>query len=149
METYPQWWKPVCDLMVRDNLPFRRAAFNCGQDLPVEEAAKIETQHAFQRCLETQRRAFYKEIGSNAGWSKRAAIGQLLMYADKLSKDGAYDKAVEAVNKACRLEGWIGGDQDIKVFGNLSAKEFDDIRTKLKDNLERASPPGVGEPLPN
>jgi hypothetical protein len=80
-------------------------------------------------------------MGRDPDWNKKTAVGTLLFLAEELRNAGDFDKAAEVILKAAKIEGWLSNEvAQISVFGNLSQRELDDARRRLKDALEGSKP---------
>lgn len=126
-------------MMVRQDVGLRQAAHELGFELSVAEEEAIRRRKSFQRLLWLERFRYYDEVAKSPERNRSSMVGQLMLCAQKLMLEGAFDKAAEVLYKAARLEGWIGGEGNVNVFADLTAKDIQSIREKLKsDKLEPA-----------
>ncbi len=111
------------------------------------ESTNTFRSKTFQRLLRAERLRYYQEMGRDPDWGKKTAVGLLLHCAEELRIAGEYDKAAEVILKAAKIEGWLGNEvAQISVFGNLSQRELDDARARLKKQLEA---PEASEGIPS
>lgn len=135
-----EWFQPAAELMAREGLTLAEAATRLGQPVTREEATRIFRTKQFQSLLRSERLRFHAEVGRNPEWSRKTAIGQLLVCIERLMEEGAYDKAAEVILKATKVEGWLGNETQVTVFNGLSHRDLEAIRTRLK-NPETPSEP--------
>lgn len=87
-----------------------------------------------------ERNRYYAEVGQDPEWRRKTAIGMLLSCVQRLIEDGAHDKAAEVILKAARVEGWLDSETQVNVFANLSQKDLDAVREKLKEKAAASAP---------
>lgn len=119
--------------MVRQGLSLRQAASESGIDLTEKDCATLERRKSFNRLLWQARHQYWAEIARDPERSKESLIGQLCVLAQKLDADGSYDKAANVLFQAAKVEGWTTGDTQVNVFGQLTAKEFSELRERIKN----------------
>lgn len=124
--------QPAIDLMVRQGISLRQAASLAGIVLTEKDCENLERRKSFNRLLWETRNQYWAELSRDPNYSKDSAIGQLITLAQKLTEDGSYDKAAEVVFKAAKIQGWTGNETQVNVFGQLTAKEFSELREKIK-----------------
>lgn len=56
----------------------------------------------------------------------------MINLSQKLEDEGEHDKAAEVLFKIAKMTGWVGPESTVSVFGELSQRDLDAIRTKLK-----------------
>jgi hypothetical protein len=127
-----QWMQPLAELMAREGLSVAEAATRNSVPLTKEAAAKLFKTKSFQSLLRSERLRYYAEVGRNPEWSRKTAIGQLLVCIQELMTNGEYDKAAEVILKATKVEGWLGNETQVTVFNGLSQRDLEAIRTKLR-----------------
>lgn len=125
--------------MVRENLPFRQAASECGVSLEVEKAAIIHRSRTFQQVLWQARFEFYTEIATSPTRTKAAALGLMVVAIQELAKESEWEKVLEGVLKLAKVEGWIGGDANVNVFANVTAKDIEAEKQRLLQLLGSSS----------
>ncbi len=123
--------------MAREGLSLREAATRLQVALSSEDVANLFRTKGFQKLLQTERYRFFREIAGDPEWSKRTAIGQMLYANQRLMEQGEYSQVIEGVLKVAKLEGWVGSESTVNVFGGLSQVEFDQMRQQLKDAVAK------------
>lgn len=129
--------RPIAELMAREGLTLRVAATRLQLALSSEEAANLFRTKGFQKLLQTERYRFFREIAADPEWSKRTAIGQMLYANQRLMEQGEYSQVIEGVLKVAKLEGWIGSESTVNVFGGLSQLEMDGLRESLLKEVSK------------
>ena len=127
--------------MARESLTLAEAATRLHVPITREEAAKTFKTKSFQSLLRSERLRYYAEVGRDPEWSRKTAIGQLLVCIQSLMAEGMYDKAAEVILKATKVEGWLGNETQVTVFNGLTARDFEAIRAKLKGTAESGTEP--------
>jgi len=61
--------------------------------------------------------------------------------SQKLEEEGEYDKAAEVLLKIAKIRGWVGPENQVSIFGELSQSDLDGIRKKIEGALEKPSRP--------
>lgn len=130
------WFHEAADRMVRERKPLRVVAMEMELGLTSVEADKTEKSENFRRVLNKIRNRFYSELGNDPEKTKAALIGRMLLAADELFAEGEYEKGADVVLKLAKVEGIVGAEGTVNVFGGLSAKDIDDLRTKLQNNVQ-------------
>jgi hypothetical protein len=128
------YFQPAAELIAREGLTLAEALTRLEQPVTREAAAKLFKTKQFQALLRAERLRFYAEVGRNPEWSRKTAIGQLLVCIQELMAAGEYDKAAEVILKATKVEGWLGNETAITVFNGLSQQQLEQIRSRLKPN---------------
>ena len=119
--------------MVRNGLSLRQAANDLNIAVTSVDLENIQRRRSFQEQLRNERKRYYQELGSDPGVTKAALIGRLLILADKLYEEGAFDKSGEVLFKVAKIRGDVGADASVNVFADLSAKEYEEVRKRLKE----------------
>jgi hypothetical protein len=52
-------------------------------------------------------------------------------------EQGEYSQVIEGVLKVAKLEGWIGSESTVNVFGGLSQLEMDGLRESLLKEVSK------------
>ena len=81
-------------------------------------------------------------IANDPTRTKSVVLGQLVVLADKLTREGEYDKAAGVLEKLAKLEGWQGADSNVNIFAGLTAKDIAEARARITKGL----PGGPGGP---
>jgi hypothetical protein len=126
--------------MVRQKVSLRQAVVDLNLD-PVtpEEAIRLEESPAFQECFTKELYRFFKELGEDVDRNKGALVGEMLYCVRKLTEEGSYDKALEGLFKIARVEGHVGGESNVNVFANVTAKDIEEARKELSKNGKSTS----------
>lgn len=132
------WLAEACEMMARRGVSLQVAAQELGYALDARGAETIQRRKSFGRLLWAARFRFHAEVAGDPGRTKDATIGQLQVLAEKLTKDGAYDKAAEVLFKISKMEGWVGPEQEVNVFGSLTASDLAEIRQRLAGDEKKA-----------
>lgn len=127
------WQTEAIQLMVRSGLSLRQATNDLNIAVTSVDLENIQRRRSFQDQLRNERKRYYQELGSDPGVTKAALIGRLLILADKLYEQGDFDKSGEVLFKVAKIRGDVGADAAVNVFGNLSAKDYDQIRRSLEE----------------
>lgn len=121
--------------MARESISIREAATRLKIPIGNEEAANTFRTKGFQRLLRNARQQFYMEIANDPTWSRRTAVGKMLYLIDRLMDAGENDKAVEALLKVARVEGWLSNENTVNVFNSLTDKELEDLKTRAAERV--------------
>ena len=127
------WDQKVAERMVRDRLSFRHACNEAQIDLAGDDALRIERSKAFREAYQVEFYRFYDEMVHDPRRTKDSTIGEMLAATRELMRAGQFDKALEGFFKICRVEGWVGGETNTVVFGNVSQKEIEAMREKIRE----------------
>lgn len=121
----------AAEIMVRESKSLTQAATDLGIAVSGPELKKIEKRPSFQRLLWDARNKWNKEVADIPSRTKQSTIGMLQVIAQKLFEEGNFDKAAEVLLKLAKMEGWVGDASTVNVFGSLSAKDIEDLKTKV------------------
>jgi hypothetical protein len=131
------WWAPAAELMAREGLTLAESVTRLGVAINTIEARNTFRSAQFQRLLLTTRNRHFREVGTNAEWSKKTAVGQLLECAAALFARGEFDKCAEVILKATKIEGWVGEAGNVNVFAGMTGRDLDQIRAKLQERKDQ------------
>ena len=123
--------RPLAELMAREGLTLREAATRLSLQLDSVEAANLFRTKGFQKLLQTERYRFFREIAGDPEWSKRTAIGQMLYANQRLMEQGEYSQVIEGVLKVAKLEGWVGSESTVNIFGGVSQEDINQMKVQL------------------
>jgi len=129
----PSWLTEAIERIVRNGITLKQAAVELGAMVSSQECDNISRRRSYQKLLRDARNRYHAEVGADPGLTKASTIGRLSILAQNLSDDGEADKAAEVLYKLSRVAGWIGNDQNVNVFGNLTAKDYAEVRKKLEE----------------
>jgi hypothetical protein len=140
-------------MIVREGKPFRQAFAELGVVESEIEMIRIFNSKPFQEVLWSERHRYHAEIANNPSRSKTAAIGLAVIACQRLAEKGEWEKVLEGVLKLAKMEGWVGGDSQTFVIGNVTAKDIEQAKAKLlKEFNDRGSqlpPSAPPDPQPN
>ena len=142
---YP-WYNRAAAMIVRENTPYKIAFAECGVAETEAVYTKIFKSKEFQEVLWTERHRYFTEIAQNPSRSKNSAIGLAILALQRLAEEGAWDKVLNGVIQLAKIEGWLGTEQNIQVFANVTAKDIELAKEKLLKDLngKSISPPPPG-----
>jgi hypothetical protein len=127
------WFQRAAEVMVRESKTLAQAVLELEiPDITTREAANIERTKTFQRVLWSERHRFHKELANDPNRNKAAAIGQLQYVIQKLIEENKWDKAAEAILKMAKIEGWVGEQTQVNVFGSLSQDDINKLREEVR-----------------
>lgn len=121
----------VAEIMVKENLNFRRAAESVGKFFQPVEAQNLERTKAFQRVLWTSRNRYFEELGSDPQRTKAVLLGQAVYCNQKLMEEGNFKDTLDGIAKLFKME-YGTEDTSVNVFANLNQSDIDAIKSKLK-----------------
>jgi len=122
------WLLEAVELMVQNGLSLKQAAMELNKDVTSAECETILRRKSFNRLLWEARYRFFNKIATDPNFKKESTIGKLLVLAEKLEAEGDHAKAADAIFKAAKVAGFVGPEQTVSVFGELSAKDLEAIR---------------------
>lgn len=128
------WYHKAAELMVRNNMSLRQAVMELELALTGVDCDKIAKRRGFQDALRVEQHKFNIEIASDPLRTKDSLVGLAMFLVQKLINDAEYDKAVEALLKVARIQGWDKGDS-INIFANLTSEQINAERKKLEAQL--------------
>lgn len=117
--------------MVRTKMNFHQAVTDLGIKMEPDEAHRTANRREFQDILRVERNKHYQSVANDASRSKSTAIGKMELLIDQLTADGEYEKAGALIEKLAKLEGWIGGDSNVNVFGGLTARDIAEAKERI------------------
>ena len=94
--------------MAREGVTLREAATRLKIPISTEEAANLFRTKGFQRLLRAERNRYYLEVGQDAEWRRKTAVGMLLHCIKELMQAGEFDKAAEVISKPAESRGGLG-----------------------------------------
>lgn len=146
------WMRRVAELMARDSISFKEAVIALNLPLTAGECEAVRRRGEFEEILFEETQKFRTLMADSPSATKSAAIGMLLMAAEKLFHQGDYDKAAVVVEKLAKLQGWIGSESNINIIAGMTAKDIELAKDKIKaqiDGFRTELPPIAEEPQPN
>jgi len=123
-----EWLPEAIELMARKGIDLEKAVTELNLGVSSAEIVTIKRRKSFDRLLWEARHKYFNELATSPNFKKDTVIGRLLGLAQKLEEDGQYDKAAEALFKAAKAAGFIGPEQTVSIFGELSQADIDVIK---------------------
>lgn len=136
-EKFEDWFHEAVSLMARTGVGLKQAATELEVALTHEECQNILRRSSFLKLLWEARHRYFTLLGSDPNFKKDTVIGKLINLAQKLEEEGQHDKAGEVWFKVSKMEGWVGPDSTVNVFGDLTDRDLKAIR----ENLDRKAAP--------
>lgn len=133
------WYQKAAELMVLQGLNLWAATQQLDLGVRKAECEVIERSKEFLEVLRGERNKYYKSLALDPTRSRTTAVGQLLHAIDSLLGLGQFDKAVEAIFKLARLEGWTNEQAAQNVFLDLSGKDFTRLKEQYKAQTSKAN----------
>lgn len=135
--------------MVREGKTLPQVVSELGLEITSTEAANIARTKGFQQALWIARNRYQEELANTPGRGKDQAKGLAVFLVQKLVEEGKWDKAIDALMKLAKLEGWTEPETQVNVFGGLNQQQFDTLKTKLQGLREpaRSSTPATAEAI--
>lgn len=126
------WHLPAAELVARTGCALQDAATELGVQITSAECKTLLRRPHFQRILWEARHRFYSDLANDPKFSQDVVVGRLLANAQKLEEQGEYDKASEVLLKLAKVKGWVGPENQVSVFGDLSQRDLDAIRESVQ-----------------
>jgi len=120
------------ELMVMQGLSLKQAAMDLDKEVTSQECENILRRKSFNRLLWEARFRYFNKIATDPNFKKESTIGKLILLAEKLELEGDHSKAADAIFKAAKIAGFVGPEQTVSVFGELSAKDLEAIRQTVE-----------------
>lgn len=117
--------------MAMNGSSLKEALTELGIEKTSEDCKILLKSANFQKILWEARHRYFTGLGRDPNYNKDAAIGKLISLAQKLEESGEFDKAAEVVLKVAKIQGWVGPESTVSVFGELSQKDLDAIRESV------------------
>jgi hypothetical protein len=130
--TEETWDAEAVELMARTGMSLKAACTELEVEITNEAAAILLRRASFNRLLWQARHRYFRDLGSDPNFSKDTAIGKMINLSQKLEDEGELDKSAEVLFKIAKMTGWVGPESTVSVFGELSQKDLDAIRIKVK-----------------
>jgi hypothetical protein len=129
------WMREAAENMVSTGLSLKQAAMDLGRELSSQDAELILRRKSFKRLLWEAQFRWSNAVASDPNFSRDSTIGKLLDLGRQLEEEGKHDKAADCIFKAAKIAGFVGPESTVSVFGELSAKDLEQIREAVaKDN---------------
>lgn len=125
------WYRDVAAVMIRERMPLRAALSVLGLAVSNAEIEAVEHSAGFLKALDDEQARFYSELAQSPNFSKMTVVGGMLHAINQLTREGAFDKAVEAWFKLARVQDWVGGEAETNIYMGITQKDIDLQREKL------------------
>ena len=125
------WNIEAVELMARTGMSLVQEVAEMGLDITSEECDKLLRSKGFNRLLWEHRHRYFNDLSANPNFKKDTVIGKLISLAQRLEDQGDHDKSAEVLFKIAKMQQWVGIENQVNVFGDLSQSDIDDIRKKL------------------
>jgi hypothetical protein len=134
------WYRLAARKMAREGKPLVLVLDELGVDgITSRESARIFATNTFQAVLRNERLRYAGEIATDPDFKKEALQGLMYGAIQKMLDEGAWDKAVEGMQKLAKLSGWQGVEGQVNIFGDLTAKDFKELREKLESGKSKTA----------
>jgi len=127
----PAWFVQVAERMVNEGVSFLQACVELNLKVDADEAEACSRRKEFQEILRSEKNKYHQMIANDPSRTKSVVLGQLVVLADKLTREGEYDKAAGVLEKLAKLEGWQGADSNVNIFAGLTAKDIAEARGRI------------------
>ncbi len=135
------WLIEAAELMARTGCSLQQACTELDRTEDSQECDNIVRRKSFNRLLWEHRHRYFSSLGKDPSFSQDVLIGRLMSQSQKLEEEGEYDKAAEVLLKIAKIRGWVGPENQVSIFGELSQSDLDGIRKKIEGALEKPSRP--------
>lgn len=138
------YFQRLAVFMVENEKDIFVAATELELGLTSEECVRVTKNKIFQKLLRSERTKVYNELARDPQRSKDTLVGKALFAIDKLLELEHFDKALTGILSLAKIEGYVGNDTNVNLFSGLSTKDMEQLKVKLKQNQDGASPPPSG-----
>lgn len=121
--------------MIREAKSIRAAAQDLNLAFTNEELVALENRKGFQQVLRGERHKFYKELATDPERGKLSIIGQMIQNIQRLQEEGQSEKVLEGLLKLAKVEGIVGADQTVNVFGVATPKDLENAKKAIFDRI--------------
>lgn len=126
--------------MVRNSVSFSQAANDLKLPLSPTECEKVVKRKEFQQILRQEKNAFRQEVANEPGRTKSTAVGMMVLAIENLITEGEWDKAVAAIEKLAKLEGWLGAESNVNIFAGMTARDIATEKERILKELHTPAP---------
>lgn len=137
------YYARIAEVMIREGKSIQQAAMALLLDFTPEELALLEHRKTFQRVLWGQRHKFYHELATDPERGKISLIGQMILNIQKLQEEGEAKEAIEGLLKLAKVEGYVGAEQQVNIFGSVTPKELEEAKKLIVERLKHGFEPGT------
>lgn len=132
------WMVKVADLMIQEHMSFSAACQALSvkfDDAASERAAQYS--EAFRDIVDALSFKFHARTGGNPLLTKEVILGWLTVAIQKLGEANQWDRVSIPAKLMADMQGWTKSEGNPPVIFNLSQKDIDELKTKLKEDAER------------
>lgn len=130
-DEHPYFARLAKTIVWEDLDPFQ-AATKLELGLTTAEAEAAFKNPLFQKLLRAERIKQDNEIADDPNRGKSTTIGRILRLADKMEHAKQFDKAATALVNLAKIEGHLGPESTVNIFGSLNAKDIQEMKEKLR-----------------
>lgn len=138
-EVIDNWNLAATELMARTGMTLQQAVAELDIQLTTLECDAVIRRKSFNRLLWEARHRYFSSLGKDPNFTQDVLIGRLLVQSQKLEEQDSNDKAAEVLLKIAKIRGWVGPENQVSIFGELSQSDLDKIRDTLTKNDTRPS----------
>lgn len=136
----PAWFVQVAELMVQSGVSFFQAVVQLKIPVDQQEAENSAKRKEFQEILRAERNKYHQMVANDPTRTKSVVLGHMVILAEKLEKDGEFDKAAQVWEKLAKMEGWMGGDSNVNIFAGLTAADIAAARERIAGGIGKNTP---------
>lgn len=138
----PDWLHEAIAQMVRTGCSLKQATIELELDIPNVDIVYQSHRAIFLSLLWEARHRYFAQLARSPEFQKDSVVGKLLVLAQKLEEEGAHEKSADVLFKLAKVQGYVGPESTVSVFGSLSQQDLSSIREKLSKGdipLEKAN----------
>lgn len=121
--------------MAHEAISLREAATRLQIPATTAELLTISKRASFKKALRAAQNAHFQEIAADPSYSRRAVIGKMLFFIERLSDEGEYRDAVEGLLKVAKVEGWLNDTTNVNVFNSLTDKQLAELKQRAAERV--------------
>jgi hypothetical protein len=129
--TCPAWYFQVAEEMVRNNSSLKQAALDLDIKLDPDEVTRLGRKKDFQEILRIETNKYHAMVANDPTRTKSAALGRMWVLADRLEKNGEYEKSAQVLDKLAKMEGWAGNEGNINIFSGLTQRDIEEAKERI------------------
>ena len=134
----PPWYDQAIQIMVREGCSLREAVQAAELNVPNEDVVRATRHPAFKQLWHQAWLRHFADVASDPNFKKETVLGKMIDLARKLEAEGAHDKSAEVLFKVAKMQSWVGAENQVNIFGQLSQKDLDSIRKTLNKDVQKA-----------
>lgn len=122
--------------MARSQCSLKQAVQELKVDLTAEECEYVFRRKEFQDIYLIEVNKYRADLTNSPGNNKAALIGLGYIALEALARQGEFDKVIAGIEKIGKLQGWVGPDSNVNIFGGLSAKDIAEAKERIRQQLD-------------